>query len=125
MQNHVPIVHGKKGEFNDSEDLLQNHLRTCSHKIYEKTTLQYFKSILVEDEIYIFFQFLNIDTEATLKEVLTNYRKKFTENGSQRTPDSSGTRFNMFHQRVIHLLFCAMFIIWKQNLPLKCVLFIN
>ena len=50
LQTQVPLFKGVREKYNEFEHLLLNHLRTHAHKLTEEQKLNYFQSLLRDDD---------------------------------------------------------------------------
>ena len=87
LHTQVVMLRGNKKFFNDSEQILQNHLLPFSSRFIDEAKL-YFFYILPRNEAIDFFQSPTISLETTLSDALSKLRKKRFGRG-RKTPVGS------------------------------------
>ena len=91
LQTQVLTFRGTKGSFDETEHLLRKPLRPLSKTLSEERKLQYFQSLLREEEIE-FYQSLTITKEKTLNEVLTKFCKEVTKEDLMESHALNGSK---------------------------------
>ena len=125
LKTQIATFRGTTNTFNEFEIPLRNHLRPMRNKLTKEAKLHYFRRLLREEAIE-FYQSLTITTETTLNDVLTEFRKEFTEDDLQEIArykwdqtkyDSTAETLSDFFKRLKVMAIHALEELWNSKFP--------